>query len=124
MIEMVRDTLEKPDNTKERQKVVTFQFNVPTIDLKHMEVQSQALALIPASLALEYKVLPITLENGILTVATESPDDLQLINTLAVLTKKKIKAATGSCSYYALSCAIINWALSWPSDKWLLDRHE
>lgn len=92
-MEMVRDTLEKPHNLKERQKVVSFQFNVPTIDLKQIEVQPQALALIPLSLALEYSVLPITLENGTLTIATESPDDLQLIDTLAVLTNKKIKAA-------------------------------
>ncbi len=90
---MVKDTLEKPHNPKEKQKVVSFQFNVPTIDLKHMEVQPGALALIPLSLALEYSVLPITVENGTLTVATESPDDLQLIDTLAILTNKKIKAA-------------------------------
>jgi len=93
MTEMARDTLEKPHNPIERQKVVTFQFNVPTIDLKQIEVQPEALALIPLSLALEYSVLPITVENGTLTVAMGSPDDLQLIDTLAVLTNKKIKAA-------------------------------
>lgn len=71
--------------------VLSFQLNVPTIDLKQTHIQPAALALIPEDVARENSVLPISLDGDTLTVALEDPDNLQLIDTLATLTKKRIK---------------------------------
>jgi len=88
---MAKEELTQPENTKERDNVVSFQLNVPIIDLQQVEVQPEALALVPASVALELNVLPLTLDDDTLTMVAEYPDDIQLIDTIAVLTQKKIK---------------------------------
>jgi len=88
---MAKEKLTQPENPKEPESVVIFKRNVPIVDLREVEVEPEALALIPQSVALEHGVLPLTLEDNTLTVVTEYPDDLQLIDTLAVLTKKQIK---------------------------------
>jgi general secretion pathway protein E len=88
---MAKEELVQPHNPKERDNVVSFQLDVPTVDLKQVDVQREALALVPASVALEYNVLPITLEDDTLTMVAEYPDDIQLIDTIALLTQKKVK---------------------------------
>jgi len=71
--------------------VLSFQLNVPAVDLKQTSVQAAALALIPEDVARERNVLPLSVDGDILTVAVEEPDNLQLLDTLAVLTRKRIK---------------------------------
>ena len=91
MMEKPKDDLVKPENIKKQDKFVSFHLNVPTVDLQQVEVQQKALAIIPLSMAKTYNILPITLEGDELTVVSEYPDDLQLMDTLALLTKKRIK---------------------------------
>ena len=71
--------------------VLSFQLNVPAVDLKQTQSQTAALGLIPEEVAREHNVLPILVEGDTLTVAMEDPDNLHLIDTLAALTKKRIK---------------------------------
>jgi len=71
--------------------VLSFQLNVPAIDLKQTQILPPALALIPEEVAREHTVLPISVEGDTLTVAMDDPDNLHLIDTLATLTKKRIK---------------------------------
>ena len=71
--------------------VLSFQLNVPAVDLKQTQIQTAALALIPEEVAREHNVLPISVEGDTLTVAMDDPDNLHLIDTLAALTKKRIK---------------------------------
>lgn len=71
--------------------VLSFQLNVPAVDLKQAQVQASALALIPEEVAREHNVLPLSIDGDTLMVAMDDPDNLQLIDTLAVLTKKRIK---------------------------------
>jgi len=71
--------------------VLSFQLNVPAVDLKQTPIQAAALALIPEDAAREHTVLPLSVDGDTLTVAVEDPDNLQLLDTLAVLTKKRIK---------------------------------
>ena len=71
--------------------VLSFELNVPTVDLKEAQVQPAALALISEEIARKYNVLPIAVDGNTLTVATTEPDNTQLLDTLATLTKKKIK---------------------------------
>lgn len=71
--------------------VLSFQLNVPTVDLKQSNFQPAALALIPEDIARRNNIIPLTVEGDTLSVAMEDPSDLQLIDTLAVLTRKRIK---------------------------------
>ena len=88
---MAKEELTQPENLKEPDSVVSFQFNVPTVDLQRVKAQPEALALVPAAVARAHNVLPLTLGDGVLTVVAEYPDDLQLIDSLTMLTKKEIK---------------------------------
>jgi len=74
--------------------VVSFQFTSPTVDLELIAIPADVLALIPKQVALEQEVLPYKVEDDVLTVITYNPDDLQLIDTLSVLTKMRIKTVT------------------------------
>ena len=89
---MAKDGLAQPERPQERDNVVSFVLSVPTVDLQQVAAQPEALAMISKTLALKYNVLPLTYENNTLTVATEYPDDTQIIHTLAMLTNMKIKA--------------------------------
>ena len=82
------------ESTPQKENVVSFQFSSPTVDLELVDVQPEALGLIPKKVALEQEVLPYKLEDDTLTVITYNPDDLQLIDTLSVLTKMRIKTVT------------------------------
>lgn len=88
------ESKEKKGDDGKKQNVVSFQFSSPTVDLETIDVQPEALSLIPRKVALEQEVLPYKLEEDTLTVVTYNPDDLQLIDTLSVLTKKRIKTVT------------------------------
>ncbi|MCK5654026.1 MAG: type II/IV secretion system protein [Dehalococcoidia bacterium] len=88
---MNKEETTQPENPQERDKVISFQLNVPTVDLQQLIVQPEALALVPIAWALEHNVLPLTLEDNTLTVVTDSPGDLNIFDTLAALTNKEIK---------------------------------
>ncbi len=81
-------------STVKKENVVSFQFSSPTVDLELVEIPQEVLGLIPKKVALEQEVLPYKLEDDTLTVITYNPDDLQLIDTLSVLTKLRIKTVT------------------------------
>ena len=71
--------------------LLSFQLNVPIVDLRQFKIEPEALALVPNQLAVEHNVLPISVEGDSLTVAMDSPENLQLIDTLSAATKKRIK---------------------------------
>ena len=71
--------------------ILSFQLNVPTIDLEDAQVQPDALALVSEELARKHNVLPIALDGQTLTLATAEPYNSRMIDTLSSLTKKKIK---------------------------------
>ena len=82
------------ESTPKKEGVVSFQFSSPTVDLELVDIPLEVLGLIPKKVALEQEVLPYKLEDDTLTVITYNPDDLQLIDTLSVLTKMRIKTVT------------------------------
>ena len=71
--------------------VLSFQIGVPVIDLKQFRVQPEALELVPEEVAREKGVIPLSIEDGTLQVAMEDPQDLETIDTLAALTKLRIR---------------------------------
>ncbi len=72
--------------------VLSFQLNVPTVDLKEVQVEPAALSLVSEAMARKYHILPIAVDGDTLTLATAEPDNHQLLDTLTTITKKKVKA--------------------------------
>lgn len=73
--------------------VLSLKYGVPVIDLAKVDVQPEALALIPEQVAREHKVLAFAVVGDALRVAIEDPRDYRTINSLAALTRKKIDPA-------------------------------
>ncbi|MCL5074509.1 MAG: GspE/PulE family protein [Chloroflexi bacterium] len=71
--------------------VLSYQLNVPIIDLKQYKIQPEALRLIPENVARQFGLLPLAIEGDSLVVAMEEPQDLQAIDTLTSLTRMRIK---------------------------------
>ncbi len=73
---------------------LSFQFKVPVINLKQIEIKPEVLKLIPEEFAREHEALPIGIGSaGELQVAMENPNDFGLINTLSAMTTRTIKPA-------------------------------
>ncbi len=70
--------------------VLSFQLNIPIVDLRQYKVQPEAIQLVPEHIAREKQVIPLNVENSTLRVAMETPEDLEAIDLLSSLTKMKI----------------------------------
>ncbi|MBI2849001.1 MAG: Flp pilus assembly complex ATPase component TadA [Chloroflexi bacterium] len=70
---------------------LSFQLNVPIIDLKQFKIQPEALLALPEEVARQYNVIPLSIDGETLTVAMEDPQDIAVIDTLTSLTRKAIK---------------------------------
>lgn len=71
--------------------ILSLQYNVPAVDLRHIQIQPAAIALVPERLAREHQLLPLTLDGDSLTVAMEDPENLYALDQLAAVTKKRVK---------------------------------
>jgi hypothetical protein len=73
--------------------VLNFHLKVPVADPRQVEVDPEAVWLVPESLASEANVLPLSTDrDGTLQVLMEDPGDFDTINRLATLTGRQIKA--------------------------------
>ena len=57
-------------------EVLSEQLSIPLIDLASTEISKEALSAIPPKLVFRKNIVPISRENGTLTVATSDPFDL------------------------------------------------
>jgi len=69
----------------------SLHLGVPFVNLKKEGVQSEALKLIPESIARKYSVIPVNTTDGMIVVAMEDPRDIQAIEDLTALTMKRIE---------------------------------
>ncbi len=69
----------------------SLQLGIPFVNLKKEGVRPNAVALIPEAIARKYGVIPIDTLDGTLVVAMEDPRDIQTIEDLATLTRKRIE---------------------------------
>ncbi len=69
----------------------SLQLGVPFVNLKKGGVRPEAVALIPEPIARKYNVIPIDALDSTLVVAMEDPRDIQAIEDLAALTRKRIE---------------------------------
>ncbi len=72
------------------------QSGVEYLDLKRTIIESEALELVPESFAREKKILPISIQNNVLTVAMSNVFDVDTISELEKLTKKLIKVVSAT----------------------------
>lgn len=71
--------------------VLSFMLKVPVVELGQFRVQPEAIRLVPESLARERGVLPLAVDGDVLRVAMDEPQDVQLVDTLSALTRKRIR---------------------------------
>ena len=69
----------------------SLQLRVPFVNLKKEGVRPNAVALIPEPVARKYSVIPIDVTDGTLVVAMEDPRDIEALEELAALTRKRIE---------------------------------
>ncbi len=70
---------------------LSHQLNAPIIDLQKHQAKSEVLRLVPEAVARRYNVLPVELEDRTLTVAMDDPQNLDTIEALRAITKRRIK---------------------------------
>ncbi len=85
------------------------QMGMEVVPMEEMEVPPEVIDLVPASLAISYKVIPIKKEGDVLTVAMSNPHDINVLDDLryalhcevqgAVAGEEAVDAALGK--YYA-----------------------
>ncbi len=71
--------------------ILSLQYNVPAVDLRHVQIQPAAIALVPEKVAREHSVLPLRVEGDTITVAMEDPENLWTMDQLTMITKKRVK---------------------------------
>ena len=69
------------------------QFGVHYIKLKGLTISTEILSLIPAQFVTHYKVLPVKLENGILTIATHHPLNIHTLDEISLSVSHPLKPA-------------------------------
>lgn len=71
--------------------VLSFQFNVPVVELRQFQMQPEAVRLIPGEVARSNNVLPLSVDGDTLRVATEDPLNMELLDKLSAITRMRIK---------------------------------
>ncbi|MDP6637511.1 MAG: type II secretion system ATPase GspE [Phycisphaerae bacterium] len=71
-------------------EVLSEQLSIPLIDLASVEISNDALSAIPPKLVFRKNIVPVSRENGTLTVATSDPFDLYSFDELRLLTGLEI----------------------------------
>ena len=67
------------------------QAGLPEVDLSAVEVDPGVLAAVPAEMAFRYKLLPLSIHNRTMTVAMADPFDRMAVESLRVLTGRRIE---------------------------------
>ena len=72
--------------------VLSFQLRIPVVDLRHVEIDQEAVWLLPEEYARQYSVMPTGFDtDGSLRIATRMPNDFQLSSELSSVTGRQIK---------------------------------
>src|SRR3989339_1290319 len=57
-----------------------------TINLSNVSIPHEVLKLVPAEIMLKYSFVPFDIQNGMLSIAVENPNDLNNIENIHVIT--------------------------------------
>ncbi|MFC1874531.1 GspE/PulE family protein, partial [Chloroflexota bacterium] len=69
----------------------SLQLRVPFVNLKKGGVRPNAVSLIPEAVARKYSIIPIDVTDDALVVAMEDPRDIEAIEELAAMTRKRVE---------------------------------
>jgi len=67
------------------------QYHMPVIDLRGKRIQRAAIEAVPKEIAEKHKLLPLSQNNGVLTVAVAEPPDLQTLDDLRFRLNSEIR---------------------------------
>ena len=70
--------------------VISLRFGLPVVNISEVEIQPDAIALVPEQVARDLMVVPISLEDDTLTIACDDPQNVQIVSTLTKVTRKKV----------------------------------
>jgi general secretion pathway protein E/type IV pilus assembly protein PilB len=72
------------------------EFNMDTVDLDDVRVDSQALSIVPLELANRYKVFPLHADDSEVELAICDPFDMDMIDSISHVIKRSITSSLGS----------------------------
>ncbi|KJR42354.1 type IV-A pilus assembly ATPase PilB [Candidatus Magnetoovum chiemensis] len=70
---------------------LSIQLGVPYIDLDNVNINEDALKAVPAGIAIKHLVIPIDIDNSVITIAMANPFDTRVINALSFSTLKRAR---------------------------------
>ncbi|TET16352.1 MAG: hypothetical protein E3J81_03345, partial [Dehalococcoidia bacterium] len=71
--------------------VLSLKYGVSVVNLAQLEIQPEAIALVSEQVAREHHILPISVDDDTLTIATNEPQDFRTVNSIAALTRKRVE---------------------------------
>ncbi|MBI3097184.1 MAG: hypothetical protein HYY93_02910 [Planctomycetes bacterium] len=71
---------------------------LPVADLKGMVIPENLVKRIPQKLIEGYKVIPIAFQDGVLTLATSDPTNMEMVEAIQLATNLKIELAVASAA--------------------------
>ncbi|MBL7119195.1 MAG: Flp pilus assembly complex ATPase component TadA, partial [Dehalococcoidia bacterium] len=74
---------------------LSLRLNIPFVNLKKQEFDPRALETISESVARKYNVVPLGLTDGEIVIAMEDPANIDAIDDLSLIVKKKIQPVLG-----------------------------
>ncbi|MBL7197214.1 MAG: Flp pilus assembly complex ATPase component TadA [Candidatus Omnitrophica bacterium] len=76
--------------------ILSQQLEIEYIKIKDLKLEPEVLKKVPAKFAYHYKLMPIRLEEGILTIAVADPLDIHIIDDVSLLVGLKVEAVLAS----------------------------
>jgi len=74
---------------------LSLKMNIPFVNLKKQEFEPGALEMVPESIARKYNVVPLDITDGSIVVAMEDPSNVNALDDLALITKKRVEPVLG-----------------------------
>jgi len=71
--------------------ILSDEWGIPSISLKGVSIDKGILSKVPAKFASHYKLIPISLEENVLSVAISDPFNLQVVDDLKLLLEYEVK---------------------------------
>ena len=78
-------------SARQMQEAVGRSLGIPTVDLRSVSPDPSVLALIPADLAFRHQIVPLTVEDGSVTVAMADPLNLDALDDVRLVTGKEVR---------------------------------
>lgn len=104
--------------------VLSKQLSIPYVKIKDVQIHPDVITKIPAKFAFHYKLMPLNIENNILTCAVVDPFNVQILDDIKLLLGFEVKAVLagekdileGIHSYYGVGAETLEKMVSQKED--------